>query len=367
MPNTVRLRAGFPPKIRGFVMPFKRILFGSAMALACALPASAGHFKGWYIGLEGGANWNGDNDAAFATTLLAPGPAPIEFDQGWAVLATTGYGFHNSNWRIEGEFGYRNNDIDTVGGVVGRTGGELSSMTLMANVLYDIPVTERLTFSLGAGAGVEHSTFDDGLIDQDEDYNFAYQGIAGLSYAVSPRLDLTMNYRYLRTDEADYQGAHLAHTDFYSLDEGEKHTVTIGLRYDLQPDEAPRVEAPPAPPPPPMAEAPAEPRQFLVFFGFNKSNLTTEAETVIRQAADAAKKDGAATVVVVGHADTVGSPGYNQQLSERRAGVVRDALVAQGIEGGKITASGKGETELLVQTGNNVKEPQNRRATIDLN
>jgi OmpA-OmpF porin, OOP family len=349
-------------------MPFKRILLGSAVALACAVPASAGHFKGWYIGLEGGANWNADNDAAFFTTFALPGPAPIEFGEGWAVLATTGYGFHNSGWRVEGELGYRNNDIDVIGGVVGRTGGELQSVTLMANVLYDFQLMDRLTFSVGAGAGAEHSTFDDGLIDQDEEYNFAYQGIAGLAYAVSPRLDVTLNYRYLRTDESDYQGAHLAHTDFYALDEGEKHTVTIGLRYDLQPDEAPRVEAPVAPaPPPPAATEPAAPRQFLVFFGFNKSNLTAEAERVISQAAAAAKQDGAATVVVVGHADTVGSPEYNQQLSERRAAVVRDGLVRQGIEGGKITATGRGETELLVQTGDGVKEPQNRRATIDLN
>lgn len=348
-------------------MRFKSFVLGSTIALACAMPASAGHFNGWYIGLEGGANWNADNDASFATNLALPAPAPIEFGEGWAVLATTGYGFHNSGWRVEGEFGYRNNDIDSVGGVVGRTGGELETMTLMANVLYDFQLMDRLTFSVGAGAGAAHSTFDDGLLDQDEDINFAYQGIAGLSYAVSPRLDLTMNYRYLRTDDSDYHGAHLAHTDFYALEENQNHTVTIGLRYDLQPDEAPIVQAPPAPPPPPPPAEAAAPRQFLVFFGFNKSNLTAEAETVISQAAAAAKQDGAARVVVVGHADTVGSPEYNQQLSERRASVVRDALVAQGIEGGKITASGRGETELLVQTGDGVKEPQNRRATIDLN
>jgi len=41
-------------------------------------------------------------------------------------------------------------------------------------------------------------------------------------------------------------------------------------------------------------------------------------------------------------------------------------LSTQGIDPSKITASGKGETELLVQTGDNVKEPQNRRASIDL-
>jgi outer membrane protein OmpA-like peptidoglycan-associated protein len=349
-------------------MRFRSFVLGGTIALASALPASAGNFNGWYIGLEGGGNWNSDNDATLATVppFLAPANADLEFDTGWAALATMGYAFQNSGWRVEGEFGYRHNDIDAIGGTAAN--GELTSKTLMANVLYDFKLMDRLTLSVGAGAGAEHSTFDDGIIDQDEDYNFAYQGIAGLSYAVSPRLDLTMNYRYLRTDESRYQGAHLAHTDYYALDEGEKQTVTIGLRYDLYPDSTPMVEAPVvAPPAPPIEPTPAAPRQFLVFFGFDKSNLTIEAEKVIGDAAAAAKQYGSATVVVVGHADTSGSPEYNKRLSERRANTVRGALVAQGIDGGKITASGRGETELLVQTGDGVKEPQNRRATIDLN
>jgi outer membrane protein OmpA-like peptidoglycan-associated protein len=45
---------------------------------------------------------------------------------------------------------------------------------------------------------------------------------------------------------------------------------------------------------------------------------------------------------------------------------VRGALASQGIDDSKITASGRGETSLLVQSGDGVKEPQNRRATIDL-
>lgn len=348
-------------------MRVRSFVIGGTVALACALPASAGNFNGWYIGLEGGANWNSDNDAAFATVPPLYTPATIGYDTGWAALATMGYAFENSGWRVEGEFGYRHNDIDSIAGLP--AAGELTSMTLMANVLYDFKLMDRLTLSVGAGAGAQHSTFDDGVIDQDEDYNFAYQGIAGLSYAVSPRLDLTLNYRYLRTDESSYHGAHLAHTDYYALDDGEKQTLTIGLRYDLYPDSTPVVDAPVATPPPapPAEPEAAAPRQFLVFFGFDKSNLTSEAERVVTDAAAAAKQFGSATILVVGHADTSGSPDYNQRLSERRAATVRSALVAQGIESGKITATGRGETELLVQTGDGVKEPQNRRATIDLN
>jgi OmpA-OmpF porin, OOP family len=233
-------------------------------------------------------------------------------------------------------------------------------------VLYDIPLTDRMMVSVGAGAGAVHTEFDDGVLDQDEDTAFAYQGIAGLSYALSPRTDLTMNYRYLRSDALEFQGRHAGHTDFYDTDDAENHTVTIGLRFDLHPDqESVVISTPPmvdAPPPPPQTA----PRQFLVFFGFNRSDLTVEAHGVVADAAAAAKQFGSARIIVVAHADTVGSQQYNQRLSERRSSTVRTALVGQGIDAGKIQASGRGETELLVQTGDNVKEPQNRRANIEL-
>ena len=77
-------------------------------------------------------------------------------------------------------------------------------------------------------------------------------------------------------------------------------------------------------------------------------------------------KQGSATIMDDGHTDMVGSNKYNQALSLRRSASVKHGLAAEGIPESAITATGKGETELMVQTGDNVKEPQNRRATIDL-
>ena len=65
--------------------------------------------------------------------------------------------------------------------------------------------------------------------------------------------------------------------------------------------------------------------------------------------------------------DTSGSNAYNQKLSECRSDAVKTNLVGKGIGEGTISTSGKGEAELMVQTGDGVKEPQNRRATVDLN
>jgi outer membrane protein OmpA-like peptidoglycan-associated protein len=105
---------------------------------------------------------------------------------------------------------------------------------------------------------------------------------------------------------------------------------------------------------------------YIVFFDFNKSSLTAEAARIVAEAATAAKEKGEVRLLVVGHTDTVGSASYNQALSERRADAVRDALVSEGIDGGDIAIEGRGFSEPLVATGPGVREPQNRRAVIDV-
>jgi OOP family OmpA-OmpF porin len=115
-----------------------------------------------------------------------------------------------------------------------------------------------------------------------------------------------------------------------------------------------------------VAEPAGPSRQFIVFFGFNKYNLTSAALRVIAEAVIAAKETGSATVLITGHTDTVGSPDFNQRLSMRRSNAVKSEMVRQGVSAAAISTTGRGETELLVQTNDNVKEPQNRRATIDV-
>ena len=117
-------------------------------------------------------------------------------------------------------------------------------------------------------------------------------------------------------------------------------------------------EAPPAPPPAVV--------RFVVFFDFDESSLTAEAKDVVVAAVTAAKETGMARVVITGHTDTVGTQRYNQALSERRAEAVRAELVRLGLEARDINAIGANFSEPLVATGPGVREPQNRRAVIDL-
>lgn len=105
---------------------------------------------------------------------------------------------------------------------------------------------------------------------------------------------------------------------------------------------------------------------FIVYFGFNQTNLTDRARETLDAVVAGVRAIGATALSVVGHADTVGSDGYNQALSERRARRVGNALVERGIPAGAMTLAGRGERELARATGNNVREPLNRRVEIGL-
>jgi outer membrane protein OmpA-like peptidoglycan-associated protein len=87
---------------------------------------------------------------------------------------------------------------------------------------------------------------------------------------------------------------------------------------------------------------------------------------VVTEAVQAAKAQNAVRIVVTGHTDTVGSQAYNQGLSERRAESVKAEMVRQGMTEGDIMTVGRSFNDPLVPTGPGVREPQNRRAVIDL-
>jgi outer membrane protein OmpA-like peptidoglycan-associated protein len=135
------------------------------------------------------------------------------------------------------------------------------------------------------------------------------------------------------------------------------------LEADLRP-------APPPPPPPeavqPSAPAPAASNDYTVYFDFDSWTLTAEDLAVIDQVIKTVRAEGQTHVTVVGHTDTSGPADYNQHLSVERAHVVVEALVDLGARRKSIRASGIGETDLAVETGDGVREPKNRRTVIDL-
>ena len=112
------------------------------------------------------------------------------------------------------------------------------------------------------------------------------------------------------------------------------------------------------------ADAATVPHSYLVFFDFNKSDLTAAALKIVDQAAADAAAGKATQLTVTGHTDTVGSDAYNMRLSRRRAESVAAQLEKDGLPASEIEIVAKGKRDLLVPTKDGVKEPQNRRVAI---
>jgi outer membrane protein OmpA-like peptidoglycan-associated protein len=103
-----------------------------------------------------------------------------------------------------------------------------------------------------------------------------------------------------------------------------------------------------------------------ILFDFNSAALRQESRQTLRDLAANFQRYPDETVSVEGHTDNVGSPEYNQGLSERRAYSVRDYLVEQGVQPTRVTAIGFGETR--PKDSNNTPEGRqlNRRVEIHI-
>ena len=359
-----------------------RLANGVIVAALLALPPAIAAAEGIdvYLDIAGGANFLEDSDIS-GTGL----DTEADFDAGFAVKAAIGNAL-SSGWRFEAEVAYRQNDADDVGG--SGAGGDVSAWSLMGNALYDFKTGGRFTPYIGVGAGVAGIDWNNvtpvggGSVD-DNDTVFAYQGIAGVAYTVNDNVKLTLDYRYFATEEPDLTTS--SGTNFDA--EYRSHSIMVGLRWtfgEAKPRPAARPSPPkpapvarpepepapmPAPKPAPVAKPKPEPappitRSFLVFFDWDKSDITTEARQVISQAAANTRKAALTRITLTGHADRSGAERYNMALSLRRANAVKREMMRNGVAAKDIAIFGRGETQPLVPTPDGVREPQNRRVEI---
>ncbi len=292
----------------------------------------------------------------------------LDTNNGWAAMVAGGIGVMDG-LRVELELAHRDNSFENAS-------GEVTASSLMANVLYDIPVRlAGFTPYIGAGLGGARLNLENvvtgtglGTID-DSDMVFAYQGIAGVSAPITNNLTVSLDYRYLSTFE---DPTYRTSTGINAASEYSDHTIMVGFRFSFggpsaAPAPAPTPAAAPAPKPAP-AQAPAPAplvRSFLVFFDFDRSDITDDARKVINQAADNARKAGSTSrITLTGHADRSGPAQYNMRLSQRRADAVKAELVKLGVPANEIVTVAKGESDPLVPTADGVREPRNRRVEI---
>ena len=113
-----------------------------------------------------------------------------------------------------------------------------------------------------------------------------------------------------------------------------------------------------------LAALPPPPRRFVLNFRFESDELTDEARGLVPDILRVVGASPFANVVVTGHTDTMGTHQANYELGLKRADMIRNLLIAAGLDALQIEASSLGETDLLVRTADETAEPRNRRVDI---
>jgi OOP family OmpA-OmpF porin len=132
-----------------------------------------------------------------------------------------------------------------------------------------------------------------------------------------------------------------------------------------------RVAMTPPPPPAPRQPAPtAAPKptfqdSYTVYFAFDSADLNDASRATINEVIRAVQAQNAGASII-GFTDTSGPAEYNKQLSERRARAVTQMLLDAGVRPAVVTTEGRGEADLAKPTGDNVQEPANRRAVVNI-
>ncbi len=113
-----------------------------------------------------------------------------------------------------------------------------------------------------------------------------------------------------------------------------------------------------------LAAQPPAQISFTLYFQEGSAIVLPESRDTLAELFSEVAKRQAVEVQVTGHTDTVGQQTDNDLLSTRRAEVIRNMLIEQGLQANFIRAVGRGERELLTTTPDNFREPKNRRVEV---
>ncbi len=386
-------------------MRFRSILMATALlgvpVVGMSNVASAQPVDGLYIGAGAGGNIL-QNEAISRSR----GPqnfnhgSDYKFDAGPVVIGSVGYGLGNG-LRLELQGAFYDNKINRLAnggaGLGGAgslrqtsSGGDEYKEGVFGNVLYDIPlnsfgINAPVFPYVGAGIGYVHDQINNGhtqtssvttggpvqfLRITGQNDNLGVQGIIGLSFPVYqyvPGLAFTAEYRFMAEPFFDrtYRGQYYQRTNAgietaQKIQDDFNHSFLLGVRYAFNtPTPAPIAQPVPVP-----VSQPA--RTYLVFFDWDRADLTDRARQIVSEAAQASTRVQYTRIEVQGNADRSGTPAYNQRLSLRRAQTVAAELVRDGVPRTAIDIQAFGDTRPLVPTAAGVREPQNRRVAIIL-
>lgn len=316
----------------------------ATLGLAAFAASAEDMYRGAWYALPGVSYMDTDND--------------LEANNGGGVFLKLGKEL-SQNWDVQGGLGY-NRATNDLAGVSGR----YKQTTLGMDALYMFSRDSFRPFLL-AGLGVARNNIDYSAPGNSIDgKKTSWLGNVGLGaqYLFNDSFGLQADLRHqwsrARVNVNGNSDTETIGNNLFNLGGifrfGAPAAVPVAA-VEPTPEPAAVAEPAPAPEPAPVA-AKCEPKSETItvgaekLFGFDKSALKAEGKAALDDAAAKIKANPEIkAVIVTGHTDRIGSDAYNQKLSERRAKMVADYLVAQGVDSGMIQSSGKGESSPVVE------------------
>jgi opacity protein-like surface antigen len=249
----------------------------TAAAVASAAVASPAFADGPYVGIEGGVTLprSTDLDIILNNTSVTPNTSVTysdgeraKFKTGWNADVLAGYKLGLVKLEVQGGYQRANlksltasttllNDVSTATDSTVTSsdfpGGRAGVTYALANVLLDGDFGGGFGGYIGGGAGRAWVSYSG-----DKDNAWAFDGTAGLRYALTPNLDAGLKYQYLRTAKVNFDDAFAVDgVNYTSTARGNyaSHNVLASLVYNFNGREATEPAAPPPPPPPPPPPA----------------------------------------------------------------------------------------------------------------
>lgn len=203
------------------------------LVFCCVVPvlwmSSAYGADGPYVGAFVGAAMLSDSDVTDPT--VPGGEFELSYDTGWKFGAALGYRL--SNFRVEGEVSYQQNDVDEteIMATSLNAAGDVSGTAFLVNGYYDFTNTTAFTPYISAGLGYANVEVNDfnfagsGEPDfSDDDSVFAYQFGAGVGYMVNENVTIDLKYRYFATSDPEFDTSEV---------EVASHDIILGIRYNF--------------------------------------------------------------------------------------------------------------------------------------
>lgn len=177
--------------------------------------------------------------------------------------------------------------------------------------------------------------------------------------------------------------------EFYdkaNVDTRNAKTLILGISFEIEPAHK-KAAAPPPPAPPPVVEPPPAPppvvepppppppppvvpvtMQFKprIQFAWDSSVLDSTQQGVLADVVRALLADVSYHVEIDGHASSEGQVEHNNRLALKRANAVRDFLVANGVDGSRLTTKGFGSKVPVADNSTEAGRVQNRRVEFDV-